>query len=141
MAAGELEERQVPRQMAVDLCLAREIRQPALQKLSPSTMITSLKEDVRHGMGTVTAVGMEFQSPLHQTPRLLMIPQFVVCKRIGTQKPPVVAICLSNALQQRKIGLQAILATTKPNHTKWSNCLLEEKNIPRKFLHMLADQR
>ena len=78
--------------MAVDLRLAWEIRQPALQKLCPSTMITSLKEDVRHGMGTVAAVGMELQSPLHQTPRLLVVPQFVLRKRIGTQKPPVVTI-------------------------------------------------
>src|SRR4029450_718267 len=111
MAAGELEERQVPRQMAVDLCLAREIRQPALQKFRPSTMITSLKEDMRHRMGTVATVGMKFQSSLHQTTRLLTISQFVMRKGIGTQKPPIVAVRLSHTVQQRKIGLQAILTT------------------------------
>src|SRR5262249_22329366 len=105
----------MPRQMAVDLCLAREIRQPALQKFRPSTMISSLKEDMRHSMGTVAAVGMKFQSPLHQTTRLLMIPQFVMRKRIGTQKPPVVAIRISHTVQQRKIGLQAILSSDKSN--------------------------
>src|SRR5438874_10969386 len=127
--------------MAVDLRLAWEIRQPALQKLHSAAMITSLKEDVRHGMGTVAAVGMEFQSPLHQTTRVLMVPQFIMRKRIGTQKPPVVAIGLSHTVQQGKIGLQAILATAKSNQTKGAICLLEEKRIPRKLLHMLADQR
>src|SRR5215475_8860468 len=101
--------------MAINLCLAREIRQPVLQKFRPSTMITSLKEDVRHGMGTVATAGMEFQSPLHQTPRFLVVPQFVMRERIGTQKPPVVAVCPSDTVQQRKIGLQAILATAKDN--------------------------
>src|SRR5229473_3015413 len=101
--------------MAVDLRLAWEIRQPALQKLHSTAMIASLKEDVRHGMGTVAALGMESQSPLHHMPRFLMVPQFVMRKRIGTQKPPVVTICLSHTLQQRKIGLQTILATAKPN--------------------------
>src|SRR5262249_43753162 len=113
MAAGELEERQVPRQMAVDLRLAREIRQPALQKLRSSTRITGLKEDMRHGMGTVATLRMQLQGPLHQAPCFLVISQFVMRKRIGTQKPPVVVVCLSHTVQQRKISLQAILATTK----------------------------
>src|SRR5262245_10525568 len=62
-------------------------------------------------------------------------------KRIGTQKPPVIAIGLSNSIQQRKIGLQAILAATKSYQTKGSVCLLEEKRVPRKLLYVLADQR
>src|SRR5215470_20229873 len=101
--------------MAVDLCLAWEIRQPALEKPRSTTVITSLKEDVRHGMSTVAAMGMELQSPLHQTARFLVVPQFVMRERIGTQKPPVVAVCPSDTVQQRKIGLQAILATAKAN--------------------------
>src|SRR5262249_14488228 len=115
MAAGELEERQVPRQMAVDLGLAWEIRQPALEKLYPSTVLTGLKEDVCHGMGTVATVRLELQSPLHQTPRFLVISQFVMRKRVGTQKPPIVTIGLSHAVQQRKIRLQTVLTTAKAN--------------------------
>ena len=70
---------------------------------------------LRLTLASLRAAEKELQRPLHQEPRLLMIPQFVMRKRIGTQKPPVVAIGLSNAIQQHKIGLQTILATTKAN--------------------------
>src|SRR5215510_4994565 len=126
--------------MTVDLRLARKIRQPASQKLRSSARIPRLKEDVRHGMSTVTALGMELQSPLDQMTCLLMVPQFVMRKRIGTQKPPVVAIGPNNAVQQCKIVFQTVLSTAKPNQTEWAICLFEEKRIPRKRLHMLADQ-
>src|SRR5712691_6039949 len=126
--------------MAVNLRLTWKTWQPTLQKLRAPTMITSLKEDVRHGMGTMAALGMALQSTLHQATRFLMVPQFVMRKRIGTQKPPVVTIRLSDTVQQRKVGLQAILSTAEPKQPKGAVCLLEEKSIPRKFLHMLADQ-
>src|SRR5437870_10865172 len=114
--------------MAVDLRLAWKTRQPPLQKLRPPTMIARLKEDVRHGMGTMAALGMALQSTLHQAPRFLMVSQLIVRKRIGTQKPPVVAIRLSDTVQQRKVGLQAILSTAEPKQPKGAVCLLEEKS-------------
>src|SRR5262245_5339643 len=126
--------------MTVDLRLARKIRQPAIQKLYYSPRIHRLNEDVPHGIGPVTALGIELQSPLDQTMCLLMVPQFVLRKRIGTQKPPVVAIGPSNAVQQCKIVFQTVLSTAKPNQTEGAICLLEEKRIPRKRLYMCADQ-
>src|SRR5262245_27277263 len=58
--------------MTVDLRLARNIRQPAIQKLYSSPRIPRLKEDVRHGMSTYTSykvanILVEFSTSIPRT--------------------------------------------------------------------------
>ena len=79
-----------------------------------AAMVAGLKEDVGHGMGTVAALRMAFHGALHQVVCLLVVAQFVIRKSIGAQEPPVIAVCPGDAVQQRQIGLQAVLSTESP---------------------------
>src|SRR5262249_39524358 len=133
-SAMQLEHREMPREMAVKRCARIVFGEPALEKRGAAVVVEQLEVDVREVVAGVGVSRELLERALRQSTRLLEAIDLVIGEGERGLKPPVVAVCRGQPLQEVDTLLLAIGCAREPDGAAR---LVYEQRVARKLPHVL----
>ena len=136
-AAVQLEQGQVPGEMAVERSPAVVAGQPVLQKLDAPVIVHGLEADVGDVVAGVGVARILLERALRQAPRFLEPAHLVIGEGQRGLEPPVLAVRGGQTLEKGQAELLAICA---PAEADAAAGLVHEQGVARKLHHVLVDE-
>ena len=122
VAARQLEQRQMPRQVTVQLALPVIALQPVLDKAGTTDRIARLEETMDALVRRMRIAQIACERALDQPGPFRYLPGFDVGPAEITEKPPVVTLARRQFFKQRQLRLVMIAAPAESQQPEHAEC-------------------
>ncbi len=136
-AQRQLEERQVPREVAVQLRRLVVVGEPRPKEAGAFIAGIAFVADVRKAVGRVAVSGVEVERALDEAPAPFPLARLRAGEAVDVEKPPVFAVRHGQAFEQIQLDLVAVAAPAEADEAEDAGGQREHEAVTRELAQVL----